>query len=225
MKYIENDTNIVRKYGMQTIYAHWILLISVIGLIITGVFPFFNENLTSFNAINFSLPVVPYSHTLHYIFGFVLIFAIIFVTFTHSMNLRDILKGKLKNNIGEFFRSILFIIGFDKRLKSGAGYKFYGYQKITFIGFVFSLWMLIFSGILLFFGLYAESSISNTLAHSLHLLHYFGALLILTLFVYHTIMALRRFDRISFRCIFYNGKLPIWYIKKHNKIWYDEIKK
>jgi cytochrome b subunit of formate dehydrogenase len=215
----------LQKYGLPTIFAHWILVISVIGLIITGVFPFYNNNLQHYTILNFLLPTIPHSPLLHNIFGFVLIFGIVFVTFTHSRNLKSILSGEFIKNLGAFIRSFLFIIGLDKRLESGSGNKFYGYQKITFIGILFALWMVIFSGLLLFSGSYMESSISHSFAHSLIIIHYFGALLITLLFFYHIIMAIRRFDKISFKCIFLDGKIPVWYAKKYHKIWYAEIKK
>jgi cytochrome b subunit of formate dehydrogenase len=214
----------VQKYSISTIFAHWIMVISVIGLIMTGCIPLFNKILDIINLVDITLPILPLSSELHSIFGFMLVFSIIFVIFTHTIDMKDILSSEVSRDIGSLVRSILYIIGLEKRLERGSSNKFYGYQKITFVLFIFSLWMLMFSGLILFFNPGQVSDVSETFMGPIGSLHLLGTLIILLLVLYHIVMAVRRFDKNSFRCIFIDGTLPLGYVKEHHKLWYDELK-
>jgi cytochrome b subunit of formate dehydrogenase len=215
----------IEKYTFPTILAHWMLIFSVTGLILTGAIPLINKVITYLNLINITIPVVPYSTTIHTPLGFFLIFGILFVIFTHKINLQDIFSGKLSKLTGSFFRSFIFIIGFEKRLESGGAKKFYGYQKITFIFIMFSLWILMFSGVILYINTNPDASINQTFMGSVRTLHLIGTFLIIIMMIYHLIMTLRRFDGKSLRCIFIDGKLPLRYVKEKNRLWYDELTK
>jgi cytochrome b subunit of formate dehydrogenase len=220
---IDIKNNTVQKYSIFTIFAHWILLISVLGLIFTGGFPLLNSALSLLVIDNLSIPELPYSTFIHNIFGFVLVFGIVFVIFTHSINLKDILSGKVIKDIGAFIRSFLYIIFLEDRLESGGSAKFYGYQKVTFILTIFALWMQIFSGLLLFFDPISGSNVSQVFMGSIQKIHLVGAILLVLLVLYHLIMAIRRLDKLSLKCIFYNGKIPLWYVKKNHRLWYENI--
>jgi cytochrome b subunit of formate dehydrogenase len=131
--------------------------------------------------------------------------------------------GKFINGFSGFFRSILYIVGFEKRLESGDVKKFYAYQRMSFVLLGFALWILIFSGVILFVNSSPDSSINQTFIGSVRDLHIIGSLLILLLMLYHIVITLRRFDKLAFTCMFIDGQLPLWYVKKNHKLWYKEI--
>lgn len=215
----------IQKYSLSTVFAHWILIISVFTLVVSGGLPLLNRILNFINLIDYRLPTIPYQFYIHNIFGFFLVFAIIFVIFTHSINLKDILGGQVSKDLGGFLRSFIYLIGLEKKIESGASKRFYAYQRIFFILIIFCLWVQIFSGLMLFFNPSSGSDISRTFLSPIQLLHYIGTLLLVFVLVYHILMSIRRFDKISYRCIFISGKLPLWYIKKNHKLWYEELAK
>jgi len=218
-----NGEQIVQKYKLPTIIAHWIMIISVFALIITGAVSLINKIIDYINLFSLTIPEVPYKGTLHITFGFFLLFGALFVIFTRTIDLKEIMYGKFIRSFAGFFRSILYIIGFEKRLESGDIKKFYAYQRMSFILIGFSLWILILSGIVLSINANPDSSINQTFIGSVRMLHIIGALLIILLMVYHIIILIRRFDSLAFRCMFIDGKLPLWYVKKNHHLWYLEL--
>ena len=56
-----------------------------------------------------------------------------------------------------------------------------------------------------------------------YLLSYFVVLCMVTL--YHFLMNLRHHDGTTLKCSFFTGTLPLWYVKKHHKIWYLSLVK
>ena len=219
----ENGQKVVRKYRLSTIISHWIMIISVFALIFTGAITLINKIIDYINLFELTIPQVPYRESLHVIFGFFLLFGALFVIFTRTIDLKEIMFGKFIRSFGGFFRSILYIIGFDKRLESGDIKKFYAYQRMSFVLIGFALWILILSGIVLFINASPDSSINQTFIGSVRMLHMIGALLIILLMLYHIVIIIRRFDRLAVRCMFIDGKLPLWYVKKNHHLWYQEL--
>lgn len=213
----------VRKYHLSTIIAHWLLIISVFALIFTEGVVLINKITDYLNLLELTLPELPHKTSIHIVFGFILLFSILFVIFTRTVDLKAIMDGKFIRNFGGFVRSFLYLVGLEKRLEGGEVTKFYCYQKMTFVFMGFTLWIMIFSGMVLFVNANPDSSINQTFIGSVRTLHIIGSLLIILLIIYHIAILIRRFDGVALKCMFIHGKLPLWYVKKYHKIWYNEI--
>jgi cytochrome b subunit of formate dehydrogenase len=215
--------NSVRKYSASTILTHWLLVVSILGLILTGGIPLINKLIDYLNLFNLTIPLIPGSTNLHYFFGFLLIFSVIFKLTAHTGGLKAALGGNSRKDLSGFIHSIYYIVFMVEKLQKTAAHRFYGYQKISILLTVFGLWMQIFSGLILFTDPLAGSTVHNIFHYPLVLMHYLGAFLILFLVIFHIAIIARRLDMHAIKSIFVSGKVPMWYVKKNHRLWYDEI--
>ena len=185
--------------------------------------PLINKLIDYLNLFDLTIPLIPGSTNLHYLFGFMLIFTVIFKLTTHSGGFSGVLGGNTRKDLGGFIHSIYYIVFMVEKIQKTASHKFYGYQKITILLTIFALWMQIFSGLILFTDPLAGSTVHNIFYRPLVLMHFLGAFLVLFLVIFHIAIIARRLDMYAIKSIFVNGRVPMWYVKKNHRLWYDEI--
>jgi predicted oxidoreductase len=63
----------------------------------------------------------------------------------------------------------------------------------------------------------------NFLSNDLTIVHVIPAGLSIMVLLFHFLITIRKHDMIALNCAFFTGKLPLWYVKKNNPIWYEHI--
>jgi cytochrome b subunit of formate dehydrogenase len=158
---------------------------------------------------------------LHTIFGLLLILAALMQIILHSSTGKQgILMKRPFRDFKGFVHSLFYLIGFSKIEEHGGGEKYYGRQRMVFLALAYGIGLMAISG----FALYAFSS-QSVFRDIMILTHVLAAGLIYLVLLYHLAINIRKHDYTELQSSFVTGKLPLWHIKKHHKIWYHEILK
>lgn len=128
----------------------------------------------------------------------------------------EILPKKTRQDFKSFLHSGMYIIGFARRENYQSSGKFSGRQRITYIALVYILGLAAITGFLYYIEL---------LSFDLALVHIIPAGLSIMVLLFHFLITLRKHDTVALRCAFIDGKIPQWYARKYNPIWYKEINK
>lgn len=211
----------VKKYSAGMVFQNWLLSILILLMIITTL-PIYRD--TVFHVIGIiggTLIKTPSSFVRWHInIGLVLLLVasvrIIIQTVKKQNNI--VTKRPLKDFKG-YVHSFFYLIGFARRMEQGGGDRYYGWQKMVYLALVYSVGLLGISGLVL---LSMESE--GVLRDVFLLTHVLSAGLFFIVLMFHIGINVRRHDLTELKCFFVTGRLPLWHVKKHHKIWYAELK-
>lgn len=158
---------------------------------------------------------------LHIIFGFLLVIIGLIHVAVHFNDKKSglLMKRPIKDFKG-FLHSLFYLIGFAKREEQGGGDRYTGRQRVVYLGLVYTIGLSAISGVSLYI-IPAENELTGIFS----LTHVLSAILIILVLLFHLAINIRRHDSVALKCSFATGKLPLWHIKKHHKIWYLRIQK
>ena len=209
----------VKKYSGIQIIEHWIAFILVMALMISGLVPFLNDFVEEAlgSRGGYRLPEIGVSQ--HWNFAVLLLVLCLVHLLIHSKN-RDILSRFPKKDLRNSFHAVLYFFLMAKKPERGSGEKYRGNQKITYLAFAFTIGLLTISGFIM--HLYPQILHDHFMEDPIRLTHIFGALMMFIVVLWHFGIAIRKRDWTAMKAIFLTGKLPLWYVRKNHKIWYDE---
>ncbi|MDY6965547.1 MAG: cytochrome b/b6 domain-containing protein [Halobacteriota archaeon] len=213
----------VKKFSTIVMIEHWLFTIVILGLLINGLLPFLNrffrEALDIRGAIRFPEVGLRYHEPL----GILLIVLCMLHLLVHLVIFpgnKAILPTHPKNDLRNSFHAVLYFFLLTKKPERGNGERYRGNQKIEYMAYVFTLGLLIPSGIIM----YAQGqTMEGFMSSPLKLTHAFGALMLFIVVLWHFGIAIRKRDWTALKGIYLTGKVPLWHVRKNNKIWYDEI--
>jgi len=126
---------------------------------------------------------------------------------------KDILPKQTLRDFKAFLHSGMYLIGFARREEYQASGRFSGRQRITYLALVYILGLATLTGFIYY---------TDLLSPDLALVHILPAGLSIMVLLFHFLITIRKHDTVALRCAFIDGKIPRWYARKNNPIWYKE---
>jgi hypothetical protein len=210
----------IRKHKPIVIIENWLFTICLYFIIFTSIL-FLRDVIFEVFGIHGGIWVETPSNfvDIHQLFGFFLILVAILHIAAHSTGTnKDILSKDPIKDFKMFLHSIFYLIGFSKFEEPGGGDKYYSRQKIVYLSLAYTIGLSAMSGVILFL-----ISSSSEIRGMFILTHIAAGVSIILILVFHLAINIRRHDLTALYCSFISGKLPLWHIKKHHKIWYYKI--
>lgn len=216
------DQGSIKKYTTPVVIEHWLFFFLGFWLVMTAVPTFINSALVQLHIYDIILPTPFDSTGAHKTFGVLLVLLSLFHVFYHSRHSdRELLSSSPGADFKEFLHSLMFMIGLSRRASYVNDEKFSGIQRVTYLSLVYAGGLSLATGVMLILdspdpdGLYLESGVLLT--------HVLTSIMIFFIVLFHIIIALRKKNWIGMRAIFLNKALPVWFIKKYHRNWYDEL--
>jgi len=206
----------IKMYRPITIIEMWAFTIILGILAISGLFLMRDWLFSNFGVYgNIFIPTPEGTQNIHIWSGFALIIlGLLHVNIHIFSKKKDILPKQTLQDFKAFIHSGMYLIGLARNEDYGAPGRFYGRQKITYIALVYILGLTALTGLLLYI---------NFLSHDLTIVHVISAGLSVMVLFFHFLITIRKHDMIALNCAFFTGKLPLWYVKKNNPVWYEQI--
>ncbi len=212
----ESPSDKIQMYSLVSIFEMWIFTIILAFLVISGLFlirDWFFLNFGIYGAKFISTPEG--TQNIHIWFGFALAAFGLFHSAIHIFSKKkDILPKKTLRDFKGFLHSAIYLLGLARREEYGSE-RFNGRQKIVYIALVYILGLTILTGLLYY---------SELLSNGVALIHIIPAGLSILVLFFQFLITIRKHDTIALNSAFISGKLPLWYIRKNNPIWYKQLK-
>lgn len=201
------------------------ILILAIILLITGLIPFYNWFILEMNIYyDISLPEIANSMFIHRLFGAVFIILILFYMSYHLVSDRNIVSSNPKGDVKSFINSISFTFLLSNRRQIGEGGIYHRSQKILFLLFIYSIGLIIISGLLLYLEEFlTEEAFKYSMDNGFLITHILAVIIIIILVIILIANIVRKWDGVALKCMLITGKVPLWYVKKNHKLWYEEL--
>jgi cytochrome b561 len=202
------------------VLENWLFLLIFIGLLITTL-PMFRDVIYHVLGIHGGLlfPTPENYFNNHLFFGFLLIGVSLIQVFIHASNKdKKILMHQPVRDFKAYAHSVFYLFFMSSREQAGGGEKYYGRQRMVYLAMIYGIGLISVSGLYLYF-----MGTFGSIGSVLNLTHVLIAGFIYIVLAYHVALIVRNHDWVAFKCSFFTGKLPLWYIKKKHKIWYREI--
>ncbi len=212
----ESPSDEIQMYSLVSIFEMWIFTIILAVLVISGLFLIRDWFFLNFGIYGEKFISTPEgTQNIHIWFGFALAAFGLFHLAIHLFSKKkDILPKKTLRDFKGFLHSAIYLLGLARREEYGSD-KFSGRQKIVYIALVYILGLTIFTGLLYY---------SELLSNGFALIHIIPAGLSILVLLFQFLITIRKHDTIALNSAFISGKLPIWYIRKNNPIWYKQLK-
>jgi hypothetical protein len=147
-----------------------------------------------------------------------LVFAVVKIIIHFDDEDNGLISKRPMRDFKAYIHSFFYLIGFARREEAGGGRKFYGSQKMVYLGLIYGIGLMGISGITMYLF-----SLPETVLGIFKLTHFLTAGFLFLVLGFHVLMTIKRHDLTELKCSYLTGKLPLWHIKKHHKIWYREI--
>lgn len=221
----------VKKYQKITVIEHWIFIISILGLIATGLPPFLNWFLPDLSIYDVYIPVVPtisfwlgplFISFDHNFFGLILICVSIVHVIAHvgSKDNAMLTTPNEEREVRSIIHAFFYFFGLFKKEERGGGKKIKARQRSNYISLIFSIGLLMITGLMLYYYSYFDFIAHETILFT-HVIASFTLILIL---IVHLAFILRNHDLVTLRCMLLTGKVPLDYVRREHKVWYSDIK-
>ena len=210
----------VQRQSLQNRIIHWGVAISIFGLIVSGLFEmpiakryFINELPLMSWAGNYWINL-----TLHYIFGFTLIFFSIFHVVYHGF----IGEFDAVPKRGDVKKSYLVIKAMITGGKEPASEKYLPEQRLAYLAIAFVIFVLIVTGLIKSYKNLLGFDIPNGLYFWAAMLHNAGFMLIFVLIIAHLMAFIPKSNRKLLPGMF-SGKIDADYAKERHSLWDAQI--
>jgi len=215
---IENGT--VMKHKPIVVVEIWLFTILLLLLLITSL-PMLRDiifhEMGIYGDLLFSTP--SNFESFHLMFGFLLIIIGIVHIALHSSDKNNnlIMKRPFKDFKG-FLHSFFYLITFAQREEPGGGDRYTGRQRVVYLSLVYTIGLMAISGVALFL-----LPSTNSFTTIFKFTHVVNAIFLILILLFHFLINIRHHDSTALKCSYGTGKLPLWHLKKHHRIWYLKI--
>lgn len=208
----------IKIFGLDAVVINWLVLVFLAGVVFTGLVlfkEFLYEELDIYGGIWSYFPHFWWTLQVHIFSGF----GLLTVGALHLLlNLRnedvEIMPRNPAREIKGVIHTFMYIIFLAKRDEMGSHGKYKGNQRLAYISLVFILGALGTSAIILQIEFLGEMSI---------IIHLVLGHMLVMLVMYRALLHFRKRDAVLFKAYFLTGKLPEWYVRKYNYLWYKEL--
>ena len=208
----------VRRYDARVVVIHWLFIIAFIPLLYTGLLLFRDWFASEFHVhgIHYLLPTFEGTLTVHIYTGVgVLVVGLVHVLLHIGQREKPILPKNVGIDLGSSIHNILYIFHMVRKQERGAGDKYRGNQRMTYVAFAYCLSLS---------GLTAVLARLHVLGDVGTLLHACAGVLIIFLSLYRILTLIRRHDGVAMRCILATGRMPVWYVRRNHFLWYRQLR-
>lgn len=224
----------IRRYGTGVIVVHWLLVLLMIPLLLTGLVLMREWAIHEFNIVGAGeLPAIfNYLSEFHAYFG-AAILALGLVHFLIHIRQKDrpIIPKNIFSDFKASIHTLFYVFHLASRGERGSAGKYKANQKMVYIGTIYAIALSGLTALLIiiiivlapFLG-YLPTFIEEVLKDIPLLLHITAGVIILCLVLYRVLYLLRTHDAVSVKCILFTGKMPEWYVKKNHFQWYKQVK-
>ena len=110
--------------------------------------------------------------------------------------------------------SLMFLVFLTKKQERGSGEKYLKSQRIIYAFTIYVIGLAAITGFLNYIGLLGEYMLNS---------HIVAGVLLILIAVHRLALVIRRHDRVALRSVLATGTMPMWYVRKNHKVWYEEI--
>ena len=210
------DTEI-KRYGKIVVLEHWLAMISVLLLSITGIFFLRDWFVHEFHIYGAEMyvPTPDFASSLHEYAAFILLIvgAIHFVAHAGQKE-KPILPKNSFLELKAALYSLMYLVFMAKKQERGSGEKYLKSQRIMYAFTVYVLGLAAITGFLYYVDILTEYML---------IAHIFAGVLVLLIVIHHLALVIRKRDKVAMRSVLATGTMPKWYVKKNHRIWYNDI--
>ncbi|UCE37329.1 MAG: cytochrome b/b6 domain-containing protein [Thermoplasmata archaeon] len=207
----------IRRYGKVVVLEHWLGILIIFSLIITGLFlvrDWFVHEFHIYGAENY-VPTPGFADSLHlYAALGILILGAIHLIAHGGQKEKPILPKNSMKELKAGLYSLMYLVFLTKKQERGSGEKYLKSQRIIYAFTIYVLGLAAITGFLYSMGL---------LGDHMQIAHVTAGVLVILIAVHRTALIIRKRDKIALRSVLATGTMPEWYVKKNHRAWYEEI--
>jgi cytochrome b subunit of formate dehydrogenase len=207
----------IKRYSKIVVFQHWLLIIMVLVLSITGIFllrDWFVHEFHIHGAENY-IPTPEFTLDIHKYTAFGLLgLGAIHLAVHVGQKEKPLLPKNSYDELKNALYSLMFLVFLTKKQERGSGKKYLKSQRIIYAFTIYVLGLAAITGFLYFAGI---------LTVHMEIAHIVAGVLVVLIVIHHLALLVRKHDKVAIRCVLSTGTMPEWYVKKNHRAWYEEL--
>ena len=118
------------------------------------------------------------------------------------------------NELRAALYSLLYLVFLTKKMERGSGDKYFKTQRIIYAFTVYVLGLAAITGFLF---------MADILGEYMQIVHIMAGVLVILVAVHRVALVIRKHDKVALRSVLATGTMPMWYVRKNHKVWYEQI--
>ncbi len=207
----------IRRYGYRVVLLHWLIILAFVPLALTGIMQLRDWIYHRFEILGGSgiLTAFDGAAEIHVYSGIALVIIGCLHLILHIRQKElPIISKHSARDMRSTLHTILYIFFLASRDERGSQGKYKENQRIAYIATVFTLGLSGITAFMIYIDVLGEMAV---------LIHILSGVLVLIVFAYRMLYLLRRSESAPVKCIMTNGKIPVWYAKKHHLTWFKQM--
>jgi cytochrome b subunit of formate dehydrogenase len=207
----------IKRYSKIVVLEHWLAIIIIFSLIITGLFlvrDWFIHEFHIYGAENY-IPTPNFTNSFHlYAALGILILGAIHLIVHGGQKDKPILPKNSAVELKAALYSLMYLVFLTKKQERGSGEKYLKSQRIIYAFTIYVLGLAAITGFLNRSGLFGERIL---------IVHITAGVLVILVGIHRTALIIRKRDKVALRSILGTGTMPEWYVKKNHRAWYEQL--
>ncbi|UCG69707.1 MAG: cytochrome b/b6 domain-containing protein [Thermoplasmata archaeon] len=207
----------IKRYGKIVVFEHWLGIIIIFSLMITGLFlarDWFIHEFHIYGAENY-IPTPDFTSSFHLYTAYgILVLGAIHLIAHGGQKEKPILPKKSMIELKAALYSLMYLVFLTKKQERGSGEKYLKSQRIIYAFTIYVLGLAAITGFLNKAGLIGEQML---------IAHIIAGVLVLLVAIHRTALIIRKHDKVALRSVLATGTMPEWYVKKNHRAWYEEL--
>ena len=216
---VGRPTRMVRRYGAKVIAIHWLFIITIFPLLVTGLLLLRDWFFEEFHIIGVDelVPTFEGAAEYHGYFGLaVLAIGLVHILLHIGQKEKPILLKNVSKEWKATVHNIMYIFHMASRDERGAGEKWKANQRMAYASTVYLIALSGLTALFVYMDLLGELSM---------VLHVLAGVLFLLLSGYRILHLVRNHSGVAWKCVLATGKMPEWYVRKQHFLWYRELRR
>jgi cytochrome b subunit of formate dehydrogenase len=211
------DEEVVR-YGPKVIIMHWAVVIVFIPLAVTGLMllrDWFRESF-AIHGGDLLIPTIEGATTVHVLSGLTIaVLGAIHIILHLRQKEKPMLPKNVFDEIKASLQTVFYVTYISRNIEVGSAGKYKANQRMSYIATFYILSLSALTSIFIY---------SSSVGEAGSAMHVVAGVLMALLVTYRSLYLIRNWDWIAIRCIFWTGRMPMWYIKEQHYRWYVQLK-
>jgi cytochrome b subunit of formate dehydrogenase len=207
----------IKRYGKIVVVEHWLAILIIFALIITGLFlvrDWFVHEFHIHGAENY-VPTPDFANSFHLYAAFGILFVGAIHLIAHvGQKEKPILPKNSFIELKAALYSLMYLVFLTKKQERGSGEKYLKSQRIIYGFTIYVLGLAAITGFLYYIDILGEQMLAA---------HIGSGVLVILVAVHRAALIIRKHDKVALRSILVTGTMPEWYVKKNHRVWYERI--
>jgi cytochrome b subunit of formate dehydrogenase len=207
----------IKRYGKIVVLEHWLAILMIFTLIITGLFlvrDWFVHEFHIHGAENY-VPTPDFANSIHlYAALGILVVGAIHLIAHGGQKEKPILPKNSLIELKAAMYSLMYLVFLTKKQERGSGEKYLKSQRIIYAFTIYVLGLAAITGFLYSLGLMGEQ---------MQISHVIAGVLVILIAVHRMALIIRKRDKMALRSVLATGTMPEWYVKKNHRVWYEKM--